>query len=95
MLTYPTKSDYQIAQELNLTSSVYRARLKIITAIDYELIKKVAGKFLTEFQMASDYFKKQIERLENLKGENKTVHHSTKDGGQFTTDEKLSPLEIL
>jgi hypothetical protein len=52
MLTYPTKSDYQIAQELNLTSSVYSARLKLITAIDYEFVKKVAGKFLTEFQMA-------------------------------------------
>jgi hypothetical protein len=74
---------------------VWRIRCKIITAIDYELAKKVAGKFLADFQMATDYFKTQIERLENLKTREKTVHHSTKDGGVFTTEEKLSPMEIL
>ena len=96
MLTYPTKSDYTIAEEFNLTrSTVYRARMSLIHSIDYELAKKVAGKFLADFQMATDYFKKQIERLEELKIQEKTVHHSTKDGGAFTTQEKLDPLEIL
>lgn len=68
ILTYPAKSDYQIAREMNLSRSlVYRCRLKIIKTIDYELARNVAGKFLIEFQQASDYFKMQIERLEDLK----------------------------
>ena len=96
ILDHPTWSDRQIGEHLNVSrSAVWRVRCKIISAVDYELAKKVAGKFLADFQMASDYFKTQIERLEKLKEETKTVYHSTKDGGTFTTEEKLSTLDIL
>ena len=96
MLDHPTWTDTQIGNDLNVSrSSIWRVRCKIITAIDYELAKKVAGKFLVDFQMATDYFKTQIERLEQLKIQEKTVHHSTKDGGVFRTQEKLDPLDIL
>ena len=68
ILDYPDKSDYTIAQEMNLTRSmVYRTRISLVGAINYELARNVAGKFLTDFQMASDYFKKQISRLETSK----------------------------
>lgn len=88
--------DRQIGEHLNLSrSSVWRVRCKIISTIDYKLAKKVAGKFLADFQMATDYFKTQIERLEQLKEQTKAVHHYTKDGRAFTTDEELSPLDIL
>ncbi len=40
---------------------MYRIRLKLISAVGYTLAQNVAGKFLVEFQMATDYFKKQIE----------------------------------
>jgi len=96
ILDHPTWTDRQIGEHLNLSrSSVWRVSCKIISAIDYELAKKVAGKFLADFQMATDYFKTQMERLEQLKEQTKTMHHSTKDGGTFVTDEKLSPLDIL
>lgn len=96
ILDHPTWTDRQIGEHLKLSrSAVWRVRCKIISAIDYELAKKVAGKFLADFQMATDYFKSQIERLEQLKKETKTVYHSTKDDGSFTTKESLSPLEIL
>ena len=68
MLHYPTLTDEQIGDKLNVSrSSIWRIRSKSMIAIDRELSKKVAGKFLTEFQLASDYFKSQITRLEHLK----------------------------
>jgi len=96
MLDHPTWSDRQIGDDLNISrSAVWRIRCKVITAIDYELAKKVAGKFLADFQMASDYFKTQIERLEKLKNKPKTILRETKEGGTFADEIPLSTLDIL
>lgn len=96
ILTYPTKSDYQIAEDLAVSRSrVYQIRKQLFIAIDHELARNVAGKFLADFQMASDYFKTQIERLEELKDSTRLVFHDTKDKGKFTTREPIGPMGIL
>lgn len=96
MLSSPTKSDRDIAKIVKINNKTVSAyRKKIMIRIDDHLASNVAGKFLLHFQMAMDYFKIQIERLDKLKEQTKTVVHSKKDGGSWTTDEKLSPMEIL
>ena len=66
----PTISQKQIAFKLNLTESkVSRALKKLFASHDFKLGQMVAGKFLEEFQMASDYWKLQIKDLELLKDE--------------------------
>lgn len=97
MLEHPTWSDQEIADKLNVSrSAVWRVRNKIVVGIDYELTKKIAGKFLVDFQMASDYFTKQIERLEQLKTQEQIVYHTNaKTGGSFAIKEPLNPMDIL
>lgn len=97
ILAHPSLSDYQIAEKLNISRpTVWRTRNKLIGAIDYELAKKVAGKFLTDFQMASDYFKLQIDRLENLKTKTKTIQRNNMSTHEIETKEvPLDPLDIL
>lgn len=97
ILQHPSWSDYQIAEELNLSRSmVYRTRCSIIKTLDYKLAQNAAGKFLTDFQMAADYFRKQIERLEELKKMEKIVYHrNDKTGGSYATKEPLDALDIL
>ena len=86
ILEHPTLSDYQISAKLNVSRPmVWRIRNKLIGAIDYELAKKVAGKFLVDFQMASDYFKLQIERLETLKTQNKTIQRNNVHSHEIET----------
>jgi hypothetical protein len=95
MLTFPTKSDRAIARDLNLGhSTVSRYRKKLYVKIDYELSRQVSSKFLTHFQMASDYFMKQIENLEALKGQKKVIPIKTKDDF-FIQPIPLDPLDIL
>jgi len=95
MLTYPTKSDRAIARNLNLGhATVSRYRKKLYVRIDYELSRNISSKFLTHFQMASDYFMKQIENLEELKTQRKSVIIKTKDDCMVQTI-PLEPMEIL
>lgn len=82
-LERPDSTDYEIAERLNLSrSAVWRARNKVIRSIDYKLAASVAGKFLVDFQMASDYWKKQISELEDQKSKPNKVLVMTKDGPQ-------------
>ena len=68
MLTRPARSDYEIAKAMEIDRSVvYRFRHKLIGAIDYYMARDVTHHFLIEFQMALDYFKLQIEKLEEKK----------------------------
>ena len=68
MLNHPARSDYEIAKAMEIDRSmVYRFRHKLIGAIEYQLAKDVSHQFLVEFQMALDYFKLQIEKLEKKK----------------------------
>ena len=92
MITKPSWSDYEIARNLNLSQTfVYKQRQKLLLTIDYELAKNIAGKFLVQFQMASDYFKLQISRLDELKTKKNNV--LLKDGTMIKVE--LNPLEIL
>ena len=96
MLKKPTWNDRQIADELNLSkSTVWRTRKSLLSTIDHELAQKIAGKFLAEFQMATDYFKLQIERLEELKLLEKTIFKKGKDGQHYAETVPLEPLDIL
>lgn len=74
---------------------MYRIRLKLISAVGYTLAQNVEGKFLVEFQMTTDYFKKQIEWLEELKKEEKTIFKKDKDGQSYVDQASLEPLDIL
>jgi hypothetical protein len=101
MLEFPTKTDYQIAEDLGIKRwSVWKFRQKVIGQIDYELGKKIAGKFLTEFQMAADYFKLQIERLakrkqnlETLLNQKKTVLSKDEEGNTIIKHYEMDPLD--
>lgn len=96
MITYPTRSDYEIGRVLHIPrSTVWTFRKSLISAIDYQLARNVAGKFLTEFQMATDYFKLQIERLENLKEKKKTIFKKGDEGQSYAEEISLEPLDIL
>ena len=81
MVTKPSFSDRKIASVFNVSQGfVSSLRHKFIRTLDYTLAKDVAGAFLAEFQMASDYMKLQItkldaekEDLEKLKSEGRKV----------------------
>jgi len=92
MLTKPSLSDPQIAKSLGVSRGLgFRTRKSLLSTIEYELAQNVAGKFLTEFQMASDYFKLQIERLEDLKLQKNRV--LLKDGSVIEME--ISTMEVL
>lgn len=95
MITYPTKSDRQIAIDLNLSNStVSKYRKKLIVGINYEMARNVSAKFLTHFQMASDYFMMQIENIEKLKQKKNNVVTVAEDGTKKMLTIPLNPLEL-
>jgi transcriptional regulator with XRE-family HTH domain len=64
--TISTQKD--LAIKLGISESmVSRAMKSMMGTHDYQLRQLLAGKFLEEFQMASDYWKMQIKLLEDLK----------------------------
>ena len=98
IVEHPALSDYEVARKIKgvSRSTVQRSRLKFIEKLDYELAKNVAGKFLADFQQASDYFKLQIERLENLKKEKKTIQRNNMTTGKVETKKiDLEPMDVL
>jgi len=105
ILRYPTKSDVTLGKELNLShTTVNKYRKKLYAGLNHHLAKDVAGKFFTHFQMASDYFMTQIEKLEVLKeeaqsfkegGGTKTVFKKGKNGNSYAEEEKLNAFDKL
>lgn len=96
ILKYPTKSDREIGKELNLSHmTVFRFRKKLYVGLDHHLARNVAGKFLTHFQMGSDYMMKQLEKLEELKKEQKTIFKKGAEGNSYTEKIPLEPMDIL
>ena len=103
MLNHPARSDYEIAKAMEIDRSmVYRFRHKLIGAIDYYMARDVAHHFLIEFQMALDYFKLQIERLEQkktdieeLKQREKTIFKKGSDGKAWPEQVPLEVFDIL
>ena len=72
----PISAQKDLAIKLGISESmVSRAMKSMIGTHDYQLRQLLAGKFLEEFQMASDYWKMQIKLLEDLKKEsdNETI----------------------
>jgi len=95
MITYPTKSDRQIALDLNLSNStVSKYRKKLIVGINYEMARNVSGKFLQHFQMASDYFMQQIENIEQLKKKKNNIVTTDDEGNKKMMTIPLNPLEL-
>ncbi len=95
MITYPTKSDRAIALELNLSNTtVSKYRKKLFIGINYEMARNVSSKFMAHFQMASDYFMTQIEKLERLKSEKNNVVTVDEDGSKKMLTIPLNPGEI-
>jgi len=72
----PIATQKDLATKLGISESmVSRAMKSMMGTHDYTLRQMLAGKFLEEFQMASDYWKMQIKLLEDLKEEsdNETI----------------------
>ncbi len=97
IVEHPALSDYEVADKLKgvSRSTVNLCRKQFIEKLDYELARNVAGKFLADFQQASDYFKIQIDRLENLKKEKKILHEYDEQGNKIAGETDLEPLDIL
>jgi len=104
ILKYPTKSDIQLGKDLNLSATtIGKYRRKLYTGLNHHLAKDVAGKFFVHFQMASDYFMTQIEKLEKLKEEaqefkengTKTVFKKGGEGQTYSEEEDLNSFDKL
>jgi len=67
-LVHPSYTDTQIAKLVSVSyPTVQKYREEHLSKMDVEFIKMTAGRFIMEFGEASDYWKLQIEELENLK----------------------------
>ncbi len=104
MLKYPAWSDEKIANDIGISRpTVWRLRKKLIGTIDWELAQRIAGQFLTDYQMASDYYKQQITELEDMKKEHieskvggtKTIYKKGKDGQSYAEEVELNTFDIL
>lgn len=103
MITYPALNDEQIARKVGLNqTTVWRLRKKLVGKIDWELAQRIAGQFLADYQMASDYFKIQITNLEEQKGElnqlktgTKTIFKKGKDGQSYPEEIELNSFDKL
>lgn len=104
MIKYPAKTDDKIASDIGIgRSTVWRLRQKLIGKIDWELAQRISGQFLTDFQTASDYYKLQIQELEDMKQEHikskvggkKTIYKKGKDGQTYAEEVDLNTFDIL
>ena len=104
MIKYPAKTDANIASEMGIgRSTVWRLRQKLIGKIDWELAQRIAGQFLTDYQMASDYYKLQIQELEEMKkerieskvGGKKTIYKKGKDGQTYAEEVDLNTFDLM
>lgn len=74
LLNEPTLTQREIANRVGVhESEVSKAIKKTATSVDYQLAMQVAGKFLQDFQKASDFWKLQVTELEQMKGETDDV----------------------
>jgi len=103
LIKYPAKTDVQIALETGVSRGyVWQLRQKFIRKLDWALAQNVAGAFLAEFQMASDAFKLQINKLEDkikeleeLKKGKKTIFKKGADGQTYPEDVELNSMDKL
>ncbi len=103
MITHPALNDEQIAAKVGLAQcTVWRLRKKLVGKIDFELAQRIAGQFLSDYQMASDYFKIQItdleeqkNKLEKLKDGTKTIFKKDSDGKSYAQEVPLNSFDNL
>lgn len=104
MLKNPAWGDEEIASDIGIgRSTVWRLRKKLIGKIDWELAQRIAGQFLTDYQLASDYFKQQITDLERIKqereeskaGGTKTIYKKGKDGQTYAEEVELNAFDLM
>ena len=92
----PIASQKDLAIKLGLSESmVSRAIKSMMGTHDYQFRQLLAGKFLEEFQMASDYWKMQITQLENLKDSKKTIFKKAADGHVFPEEVELEVDDMM
>lgn len=95
-LRYPTLTDNQIAKKIKINNVTLGKYRKIYDKqIDQEFIAITAGKFISEFGKASDYWKMQIDELEELKKSTKTIFKKGKNGKSYAEKVDLEPSDIL
>lgn len=75
--------------------TVSKIRKQTTLVVTKEAIKLGVIDFLKRFTDAEKYFEKKEKELELLKKEKKTIYHSTKDGGSFTEQVPLEPMDKL
>lgn len=94
---FPTKSNRDIAKESECNeNTVAKYRKQIDLKFDTEFVKIVAGKFIKAYGRAEEYWLKQIDRLEELKGNTHTIYIKNEiTGGSFEKEVELSPMEKL
>ena len=94
ILMEPSKSDHTIADDNGVSVNyVWNVRQKLMRKQDNEFLRNSAGIFMNEFQTCADRLKLYITELEGYKGEDKTITHSTKDGGTWTERVPLDPTD--
>ena len=95
-LRHPTKSDRDIAKVSGISyTTISKYRKLYDEQVDQEFIAITAGKFISEFGKAIDYWKLQIDELEELKSRTKTVFKMGKNKKKYAEQVELEPMDIL
>lgn len=91
-LLHPTKSNPVLSKMTGISEpTIGKYRKLYDEQVDHEFITMTAGKFISEFGKAIDYWKLQIDELEKLKNKKQIV--ILKDGK--SSEVYLSAMEIL
>lgn len=95
-LKYPTKSDTEIGKIIGVSQPIVsKYRKEYSLQIDTEFVAIIAGKFIMEFGQAVDHWKLLIDEIEENKHKKKTIVRQNPEGGYFTSEVELEPMEIL
>lgn len=94
---YPHKSDRAISRIIGISQPVVsKYRKENNDIINKQFVSEVAGRFILEFGDAVDYWKMQIDELEELKtGEKQVIKQNSENGGYFQAKMPLEPMEKL
>jgi len=92
----PFASSNKIARKLKVSPNTVAKRRKQTTlVVTKEAIKLGVIDFLKRFTDAEKYFEKKEKELEALKKEMKTIFRTNKEGGTFTDEVPLDPMDKL
>jgi len=95
-LLHPTKSNLALCKLSGETRALVKKYRDIYDEqIDQEFISMTAGKFINEFGKAIDYWKLQINELEELKNRTKTIFKINDKKKRYSESVPLDPMDIL